>query len=250
MIRFCFYIIVCLSIVSCKQERKVSLFTASGALQSSLDIIDSFRCKISSEITCNSASSGILARQINSGAQADIFISADKKWIEYLIDNGKVDKNNVFELAQNSLVIISKKDKTHPEIMFDTLFDIRQTISKRIAIGNPEYVPVGAYAKMFLDNLKWYDLVIDKAILANDVSAALHYVEMGECDWGVVYKSEALKSDLVRIDYEIPENLYPEVVFYLCRLNTKSTDADAFYEFIKSDISKSVFVNNGFKIKN
>jgi len=215
-----------------------------------LQITDFYKDSISKEIDCNSTSSGILARQINSGADADIFISANSEWINYLIKNNKVNKESVTKLALNTLVIISRKDKEPPVIMFDKEFDIRKAIKNRIVIGNPEYVPAGRYTKAFLDKLNWYNSVIDKAILATNVSATLHYVEMGEADWGIVYKSEALQSNLVRIDYNIPERYYPEVIFYLCRLKTVNNDADKLFNFFMSDISRAIFTKNGFKTIN
>jgi len=245
-----YFLIFALAFFSCKTEDKVSLYTASGALYATLQITDFYKDSISKEIDCNSTSSGILARQINSGADADIFISANSEWINYLIKNNKVNKESVTKLALNTLVIISRKDKEPPVIMFDKEFDIRKAIKNRIVIGNPEYVPAGRYTKAFLDKLNWYNSVIDKAILATNVSATLHYVEMGEADWGIVYKSEALQSNLVRIDYNIPERYYPEVIFYLCRLKTVNNDADKLFNFFMSDISRAIFTKNGFKTIN
>jgi len=245
-----YFLIFAFAFFSCKTEDKVSLHTASGALYATLQITDIYKDSIAKKIDCNSASSGILARQINSGADADIFISANSEWINFLIKNNKIKKESVTQLALNSLVIISRKDKEPPVIKFDPEFDITNAIKNRIVIGNPEYVPAGRYTKAFLDKLNWYNSIIDKAILATNVSATLHYVEMGEADWGVVYKSEALQSNLVRIDYQIPEQYYPEVIFYLCRLKTDNDDADKLFNFFMSDISRDIFIKNGFNTIN
>lgn len=227
-----------------KQDEKVKLFAAAGTMVPCNEI-----CRVLDEnhqiqIERNYAASGSLARQIKAGAEADIYISANKQWIDFLNKNNLIIENSITKIAGNKLVVICPIDKDL-EMEFSEQFDIKSTAIKNISIGDPTYVPVGKYSKQVFDSLNWYQQIQDKIILAKDVTSVLHYVELGECDWGIVYYSEALKSKKVKIAYEIPQELYSPIIFYMALTNEKEQSTKS-YQFFKSTEAKDIFADNGF----
>lgn len=235
---------------SCKNESnsRIKLFAAGGTMLPTNEICESFSSINNIEIEKNFAASGTLARQIKSGAEADIYISSNKQWIDFLNDNKLLIENSISEIASNKLVVICLKNK-EVNLDFTKEFDIRLAITDKISMGDPKYVPVGKYAKQALDSLNWYESIQNQIILAKDVTSVLHYVELGECDWGIVYYSEALKSKKVKIAYEIPQQLYDPIIFYIALLNENPKSKDLYNHFL-SKIAKEIFENYGFITNN
>ncbi|MCK5028869.1 MAG: molybdate ABC transporter substrate-binding protein [Bacteroidales bacterium] len=249
-----FLLITIGTIYSCKEKSQnnnseteqinVQLFAATGAMVPSIEICYSFETNNNIKVDKNFAASGALARQIKAGAEADIYISANKQWIDYLIENNSIVENTAAELAGNKLVVICKKD-LDIKIKFTKEFDIKSTIKDNISMGDPKYVPVGKYAKQVLDSLDWFNKIQTNIILAKDVTSVLHYVEMGECDWGIVYYSEAIKSDKIKIAYEIPLELYDPIIFYIALLN-ENTQTAQLYQYFLDNTAKNILKKNGF----
>jgi len=252
-IKLLFYPIVILLIgfiIACKQEPKheISLFAAAGTMLPCNEICDSAVNKYNVVTEKNYAASGAMARQIHAGARADIFISANKQWVDFLEDNELIIKDKITKIAENKLVIICPTNK-NIELEFSQQFDINSAIPNNISIGDPKYVPVGKYAKQVMDSLQWFEKIRKKIILAKDVTSVLHYVELGECDWGIVYYSEALKSDKVKIVYEVPQQLYSPIHFYMA-LTNETDQSKKIYHFFKTNQAKSIFVKHGFITNN
>ncbi|HAN19738.1 MAG: molybdate ABC transporter substrate-binding protein [Bacteroidetes bacterium GWC2_33_15] len=237
-------------ISSCNQPQsdvksKISLFAATGTMLAVNEICDSFTPGNTVQIEKNYAASGNLARQIVNGANANIFISADIEWINFLKDNNLLIDTTISVFAKNKLVIICPKNE-HFTIDFSEQFDIESIVPDKIAIGDPSYVPVGKYAKRVLDTLGWYNRISNKVILAKDVSSVLHYVELDECDWGIVYYTEALKSEKVKIICEIPENLCLPIQFYIAELRSSNTESKKLYSYFKTNKAKRILEKQGF----
>lgn len=212
------------------------------------DICDSFMNSHTFKTEKNFAASGNLARQIGAGAETNIFISANKQWIDFLSNNQLIIKNSISELAHNKLVVICPKNN-EVNIDFTKEFDIKSAIKDKISIGDPKYVPAGSYAKQVLDSLNWYKQIQNQTILAKDVTSVLHYIELGECDWGIVYYSEAIKSSKVKIAYEVPQEFYDSIVFYIALLN-ENQQSIQLYNYFKSDTAKEIFNKYGFTSPN
>lgn len=220
------------------------MFAAAGTMLATNEVCDSFSMVNNIKIERNFAASGALARQIKSGAEADLYVSANKQWISFLIENEILDSESILKLASNKLVIICPNDQ-ELNIDFTADFNIKSAIKEKISIGDPKYVPVGKYAKQFLDTLGWYNRLEKQIILAKDVTSVLHYVELGECDWGIVYYSEAIKSDNVKIAYEIPTDLYNPINFYIGLINN-NPQTENLYNYFKSNTAKEIFTKYGF----
>ena len=242
-------------IISCKGDadkkhkiNTISVFAAAGTYSSSNDICKAFTEKNKIAIETNFASSGTLARQISNGAETDIYISANKQWIDYLNNQKILTDSSIDILAHNKLVFICPATNENLNINFTKDFDIASTIKNKIAIGNPEYVPVGKYAKQMFDSLGWYEPLKEQMLLTKDVISVVNYVQLGECDWGIVYYSQAIHAKNIRIVCDIPEGLYDPVIFYISMLKEASESSYLLYDFFKSEETKEVLINNGFTI--
>jgi len=246
-----FNFLLILILFSCKsqignKEKEITLFAAAGTTLPVVEICDSFQLKTGIKLNLNFASSGTLARQIASGADADIFISANNDWMQFLKGKEILLDSTYTVLAKNKLVVISANENEKFNIDFHQDFDILSTIPNKIAIGDPAYVPVGKYAKQVFDSLGWTNQLAEKTLLAKDVISVLNYVELGECDWGIVYYSNALHSEKTQIIAEIPAFLYSPVVFYISRLKNSDENAKKLYAYFLSYEAQMIFKKHGF----
>jgi molybdate transport system substrate-binding protein len=190
----------------------------------------------------NSGASGALAKQIESGAPADIFLSANLEWMDYLKKKGIVEGGNIGILAYNSLVFIGS-----PGMDIKTLNDI--ILLERIAIASPKSAPAGEYAMAALSNAGIDKQLEKKLVIAKDVRECLMYAERGEVDGAFVYGSDAkLISDKIKILFTVPRDLYPRVTFPMGLTGTgaKNEDARAFFSFLKAEEARAILTKYGF----
>jgi molybdate transport system substrate-binding protein len=221
------------------------IFAAAGARLPTENVCKLYETVSRNRVVCNFASSGTLARQILSGAEADLIVSANRTWIEYLEAHGYISPGSIRLIAGNSLVVIAGADSDSPNLNFETTLpgSFKHT---NFAMGDPAYVPVGRYTKMVLDSLGWYKGLKERAILAKDVSSVLHLVEMGACDWGVVYRSEAMQSENVRIIAEIPDSLHEPIHFYLASLRDHHEGTHALADLYAGSKGEAILLKYGF----
>lgn len=223
------------------------IFAAAGTRPATNDICDLYEKQTGVKVERNFASSGMLARQISTGAQTSIFVSANQQWIDFLGEKQMLKEGTIQSIAGNSLVVIAPKDSPDISLKFTKNFDIASA-AKHIAVGDPAYVPVGKYTDAVFKNLQWHGRLKGRLILAKDVSAVLHYVELGECQLGVVYRSEALASSKVKIVAEIPTSFHKPIVFYIAELNNHSA-AESAHQLrgLFLNEGKSIFIEHGFQ---
>ena len=190
----------------------------------------------------NFASSGILAKQISLGAPTDLFISANTKWMDYLVSEQQIAPESVQTLASNRLVFIGKNG-----LNLDTLNAI--VTLERIAIGSPKSVPAGQYAEQALKSAGIFDQMQGKLVMAKDARQALIYADRGETDGAFVYKTDALLAKNAIILLEVPQRLYEEIIYPagLTLKGTKNLEAVAFYDFLKTEPAQSILIEFGFQ---
>jgi molybdate transport system substrate-binding protein len=216
---------------------QITVFAASSTTEVLKELGRSYTIIHGEQIQFNFASSGTLARQIEAGAPADLFISANERWMDYLAARSLIQTPTRFDLAVNSLVLIAPSDST---MLFDG------TIERRLAVGELKSVPAGIYAKEALDYMGWFESLKPKLIQGSNVRTVLMYVERGEVDAGIVYVSDALASDKVLIVGTFPKESHTPIVYSAAACsNSKSTDH--FINFLKSTEAKAVFKQYGFK---
>ena len=199
------------------------------------------------KVTPTYASSGDLQTQIENGLKADIFMSAANKQMNKLADEGLVDNDTNVQFLENKVVLIVPKDSTQNISSFDDLKNVNGTI----AIGDPESVPAGQYAKEALNNTGLWDDVESKLSLGTDVTAVLNQVAQGSADCGIVYSTDAKSNDDVKVVCEAPEGALKTPVIYPVAMVKDSNNTDAakaFMEFLQTQEAKDIFVEYGFTI--
>lgn len=223
--------------------KTIQVFAAASATNAIQEIERQFTANTGIEVRDSFGSSATLARQIANGADADVFLSADAKWADDLTEKElAVKKQN---LLGNRLVIIvpddSKLKIAKPE-------DLASATISHIAMGEPESVPAGKYAKQALIKLNLWEKLKPKVASAEDVRNALTYVETGAAEAGIVYATDAAISKNVKVAAEIPEKLTGPIRYPIVLLkHGKDTPAAvSFYKFLQSPKSLKVFQKYGF----
>ncbi|NMI04860.1 molybdate ABC transporter substrate-binding protein [Paenibacillus sp. SZ31] len=199
------------------------------------------------ELNFNFGASGALQQQIEQGAPADIFVSAATKNMNALVDENLIASGDQKNLLQNSLVAIVPADGTNT-VASET--DLISDSIKTVAIGIPESVPAGTYAKEALTNAKLWDELESKLVQGKDVRQVLQYVETGNADAGFVYKTDALTSDQVKIAFEVDKNSYTPANYPVGIIEgTKHrTEAEQFYAYLQTPEVLDIFTKYGFSI--
>ncbi len=195
-------------------------------------------------ITCNFASSGTLQKQIEEGAPVDMFFSAGQKQMDALSDKGLIVEDSRKDLIGNDIVLIAGKDSSLTG--FDELTGDKVG---KISIGEPESVPAGKYAQETLISMELWDALQPKMVLAKDVRQVLTYVETGNVDAGLVYSSDALVGENIKVVTAAPEDSHKSIIYPLAIIkDTKhQTETEAFIDFLSSPEASQVFTKYGFK---
>lgn len=232
-------VVLAFSLVGCRSSEEPRQMTISAA--SSLQLVlatlaTSFeKSHPDVKVTLNFGSSGTLKQQIDEGAPVDLFLSADARL---------VSKPIVF--AHNELVLIAPAKK---QLKFDSLAVLLSSEVHSIAIGQPELVPAGNYARQFLQGQHVYESLVSKFILATSVRQVLSYVETGAVDAGFVYRTDARSSEKVRIDYVVPNEWHEPIVYAgeVTKQAKNKQDAEAFLDYVAHDQkARTILEQNGF----
>lgn len=199
------------------------------------------------KLTVNLGSSGSLMQQIQEGAPCDLFISAGAKQMDTLVEDGTVEKDAVKTLLTNDLVLVAAKGEK-----VDSLDALKTDDVEKIAIGDPESVPAGKYAKEVLDNTKLYDNVKDKLVLAKDVKEVLSWVQKGSADAGFVYLSDTVGAKGIKVALTTDEDTHSTISYPIAVLKAseKQDKAKAFEDFLLSDDGQTILEKYGFKKAN
>ena len=195
--------------------------------------------------TKNFGASGILARQIENGAPADLFFSANLEWMDNLKHKGLLDRESISPFAYNTLVFVGREG-----LKAGSLNEVVKL--ERIAIGSPKSVPAGAYAQEALRNASIEKQLEKKLVMARDVRACLLYAERGEVDGAFVYRTDALQAARhAKILFTVPQEFYSRVTcpMALTAAGVKKGEATAFFGFLKSADAKNVLVKYGFVVE-
>lgn len=240
-------ILILVSTVSNAQD-KVTIFAAASLTNAISDIAAQYEKEQSVQIQTSFASSSTLAKQIEKGAPADIFISADSKWMSYLQDKTLLKVDSRVNLLGNQLVLIAPKSRAFKVEMVKG-FDIANAFNGKLCTGQIDSVPAGIYAKQSLISLNWWDAIKMRIVGTQDVRAALIFVERGECDAGIVYATDAKVSNKVEELSAFPETSHEQIVYPLALVKTANAAATSFYDYLKSEKAKVIFRQYGFTTK-
>ena len=221
---------------------EVNLFIAASLKEVINELSDSFARKNPGvKFVKNYGGSGALVKQIENGAPADLFISANLEWVEYLKKKNLADVGSMGTFAYNTLVFAGPAGKA------SSLKDVIRL--ERIAIGSPKSVPAGEYAMEAIKNAGLLKVLGRKLLTAKDVRECLMYAERGEVDGAFVYRTDALQAKQAKILFTVPQELYPRVTYpmTLTATGAKSRDAVAFFAYLRGSEAKTALATYGFK---
>ncbi|EOW9660803.1 molybdate ABC transporter substrate-binding protein [Vibrio parahaemolyticus] len=225
----------------------LKVYAASSMTNAIDEIAQDFKEKYDVTVTPVYGGSSSIARQIINGAPADVFISANTKWMDYLVDEGVIDSDNVTNLVRNSLVLIAPQSSSLAVFNFADANAWEAALNgSRLALGNPTSVPAGMYAKESLTTLGVWKKIQTKVAPAKNVRLALALVERGEAPLGVVYKTDAQLTSKVKIVGEFASDTHAAIVYPAAVVND-STESRQFFQYLKSEDAKRVFAHYGFQ---
>src|SRR5262245_39241784 len=216
---------------------------AAASLKNALDEIDAqYQARGGVKAAISYASSSALARQAESGAPADIFISADLDWMDYVEKRNLVRAGSRANLLRNEIVLVGPAD-SNASFTIGPGFPLAKLLGNgRLAMGDPDHVPAGKYGKAALENLQVWSSVADRIARAENVRAALLFVSRGEAPLGIVYRTDAAADKNVRIVGTFPANSHPPIIYPAALLaGGKSPAAEKYFTFLKSPEAAAIF---------
>ena len=231
-------------------DAEVVVFAAASTTNAVTAIGDLYKAKGLGSIKTSFASSSTLAKQIAQGAPADVFLSANLEWMDYLDGKGLVAKDTRVNLLRNRIALIVPKAGTAGEIAISRETNLLPLLGKdgRLAVGDPAHVPVGQYGKKALENLGLWDSVKDRIAPMKDVRAGLALVERGEAPLGLVYESDVAASGKVRIMGTFPVGSHPDVIYPVAAIAGNQVEAAGnFIAFLRTPEAKAIFKKHGFE---
>jgi molybdate transport system substrate-binding protein len=195
------------------------------------------------------AASSALAKQIEGGIPADLFISADVPWVDYVAERKLIKPASRFDFLGNEIVLIAAKD-SKIDLKIDKSFALRAALGDgRLAMANVDAVPAGKYGKAALEALGVWASVADRVAQAENVRMAMTFVSRGEAPLGIVYRTDAAADPNVKIIGAFPADSHPPIIYPVALLASSSnSDAAAFVAFLRSPAARPFFEKQGFTV--
>jgi molybdate transport system substrate-binding protein len=230
------------------QERPVTVFAAASLKEAMDELARRFERAGGGRVLVSYAASPALARQIENGAPADMFISADLDWMDYLEKRKLIRAGTRANLLSNRLALIAPAD-SKAVLTIGPRFPLAALLrDKRLAMADPDSVPAGKYGRAALEALEVWAEVAPKVARAENVRAALALVARGEAPFGIVYATDAVAERKVRVIGEFAANLHPAIVYPAALTSaSKSESAGSFLQFLRSAEARPVWQQYGFR---
>ena len=234
------------------EENSLTVFAAASTTNALTEIAALYEAEGKGGVAFSFASSSTLAKQIESGAPADVFISANVEWMDYLEEKDLLASGSRVDILGNRIVFIVPASSPVEAITVSPQLDLGALLGKDglISVGDPAHVPVGTYAKAALEHLGLWAQAANKIAPAKDVRAGLVLVERGESPLGIVYASDAVISDRVRVVGTFPSASHPEINYPAAALKTsKNRAALDFIKFLATPPAAEIWARYGFEVK-
>jgi molybdate transport system substrate-binding protein len=217
-------------------------------MKNALDDIDAaYTARTGVKIAASYAASSVLAKQIDQGAPADIFVSADTDWMDYAVGRKTVNEATRTNLLGNSIVLIAPKDSSIGGVTIGPGFDLAKLAGDgKIATGDVSSVPAGKYAKAALEKLGAWQAAAPKFAMAESVRAALILVARGEAVLGIVYATDAKVEPGVKIIGTVPADSHPAIIYPVAATTSAGPQAADYLAFLHSSAAKTIFEKYGF----
>ncbi len=226
--------------------RRLTVFAAASLTEVLQEIAESYRAKTGIVTRFSFAASSALAKQIEAGAPADAFVSADVEWMDYLANHGSIDLKTRRNVAGNEVVLIAPAG-SDVKLAIAKDFPLAKALGKgRLAIADPASVPAGRYAKTALTALGVWAQAEPHLAPAENVRAALALVSRGESPLGIVYRTDAAVDPKVKVVAAFPADSYPPIDYPAAKIANGAQEAAAFVAFLASADAQAVFAKYGF----
>ena len=227
-------------------DQAIVVFAAASLTDALQDLGTDFEGTSGVAVKFSFAASSTLARQIETGAPADVFFSADLEWMNYLEARHLIQPQSRHDLLGNQLVLIAPTAST-VKLKIVPHLDLAAALGRgRLAVGDPDGVPAGRYAREALTALGVWSSVADRLVRADSVRAALAYVDRGEAPLGIVYNTDALIDSAVRIIDVFPEATHAPIVYPIALTVGAKSGAAQFAEYLRTPSARAIFVKYGF----
>ena len=245
---FAFALVWGLSCPPASAEDKPLTTFAAASMKNALDECDAaYTAKTGVKVAASYAASSVLAKQIDQGAPADVFISADTDWMDYAATRKAINTATRTDLLGNSIVLIVPQDSKLGTVTIGPGFDLAKLAGDgRIATGDVNSVPVGKYAKAALEKLGSWQAAAPKFAMAESVRAALTLVARGEAVLGIVYATDAKVEPGVKIIGTFPADSHPPIIYPVAATTSAGPQAAGYLAFLHSPAAKTIFEKYGF----
>jgi molybdate transport system substrate-binding protein len=231
-----------------KSGKSIIVFAAASLADALGEIDAAYTAQTGVAVKASFAASSGLARQIESGARAEVFMSADEEWMDYLAQRNLVQAKTRHDVVGNRLVMIAPADST-AKVDIEPNFSVAQILGDngRIATGDPDSVPVGKYAKAALTKLGIWDTIAPRLVRAENVRAALAYVARGEAKLGIVYSTDAQAEKRVKVVGTFPADSHPPIRYPIAATTSATAEGTKYVDFVRSRASQETFRKYAFE---
>ena len=233
-------------------EAPLTVFAAASLKESMDEAAGAYQAASGQQVRVSYAASSALARQVQQGAPADVFVSADLDWMDVLQRDGLVDASSRSELLGNTLVLVAPAASAARPLELRAGLDLRPLLGERgrIALGMVDSVPAGKYAKAGFESLGMWEAVEPRVAGVENVRAALMLVARGEAPLGVVYGSDARAEPRVRVLATFPAGSHPEIVYPAAKVAaSRHPHAARFVLWRQNDEARAIFASHGFSLR-
>jgi len=242
----CLLLLVGVAHATGAKQPELLVFAASSLTNVLEEIGTAYTKETGQPVNFSFGASAVVARQIEAGARADAFFSADTEWMDYLEARGLVDRESRHNVVSNRLALIAPAGSTI-DLKIAPNFPLAAALGTgRLATGDPDYVPVGRYARSALTTLGVWNDIADRIVRADNVRSALMFVARGEAPLGIVYQTDALAEKKVRIVDLFPADSHLPITYPAAAMVSAKPGARQFVEYLRGPTAREIFVRHGF----
>ena len=228
--------------------RKLTVFAAASLTNVLQELGNQYTRDTGVQLIFSFAATSTLARQIENGAQADLFLSADQEWMDYLDQRGLIQRPTRHNLVGNRLALVASADSAI-QLTIAPHFPLRAALKgERLAVADPDSVPAGRYARSALVSLGVWDEVAERLVRAENVRGALLFVTRGEVPLGIVYETDALIEHKVRIVGLFPEDTHTPITYPVALTKGAIEQARTFANYLDGRAGQATFQKYGFSV--
>ena len=243
----CGLLLGAIAMASQAAERTLTVFGASSLTNVLEELGKAYTAKTGTPVRFSFAASSVLAKQVESGAPADVFVSADREWMDYLASRRLIQAATRRDIGGNLLVLVAPAD-SRIELKIAAGFPLAAALGERgrIATGDPASVPAGKYARAALSSLAVWSSIENRLIPADNVRTALNFVARGEAPLGIVYSTDARAESRVRVVDTFPASTHEPIRYPAAATTVASAGATGFLEFLSSEPARVILDRAGF----